>query len=357
MGPGDLAAALFGRLQQDEEPGESGEARPAAEGAAAVWPAEGTAAVWPAEGTAAVWPAADGAAPIEQTYQYTIRQDGRVFVDIDAAVASKTFRPARIGLAVTGLAGVFTAKEVDPLDAEFLRTWSEKRRSADAASKDMAASSQPEARGAATTEPAMESGSKPGVVARGPIPRAILLAGRRENGPNLLLAPANVAAFEGVEVATRRTGDLAARMYVMGQPAGNRVHLAAMLAVWPTDLKDVATAAAIARDYQQPVPPVMEVGRLRRNVAGDLDGDGFAEATGQWNVEPDGQILRMRWPAGQLRFWPMLQVKGLGGKACWAYLDGRIINPVEYKSNGDAEFVVPGILSRAALLEVTVAKN
>ena len=52
----------------------------------------------------------------------------------------------------------------------------------------------------------------------------------------------------------------------------------------------------------------------------------------------------------------MLEVTGIGGKACWPYLDGRIIKPVEKRSGGEALFVVPEILSRPALLEVTVEK-
>ena len=129
-----------------------------------------------------------------------------------------------------------------------------------------------------------------------------------------------------------------------------------MLAVWPPDLKDLPTAAAVARDYQEPTAPIPEVGKLHTDADGDLDGDGFAEGRGRWTLEPDGQILRLRWPAGQLRFWPMIEVVGIQGKACWPYLDGRIIKPVERTPTGNALFVVPEILSRAALLEVTVEK-
>ena len=189
-----------------------------------------------------------------------------------------------------------------------------------------------------------------------PIPRALLLARLAARGTNLLLVPSSVVPYQRIVSAVRQSGDVAAHMYVMPRPSSDKIHLAAMLAVWPPDLKDLPTAAAIARDYQEPTPPVVEVGRLRTDTDGDLDGDGFAEARGRWVVEPDGQVVRLRWPAGQLRFWPMLEVAGIQGKACWPYLDGRIIKPVEKRPNGDALFVVPEILSRAALLEVTVEK-
>lgn len=314
------------------------------------------------QATARPKPAGTQAAPVEQTYVYTIRQDGRVFVDISATVAHGTFHPAKVGLAVTNLSALFQLKQVDPLDSDLLRpSTSDPASTPQASAEGVAGRPQASADGVAgkpqasagvsVADPSPEEGAQ-----RPPIPRALLLAGVRSSGANLLLVPGNPALFERVVSATRQTGDIAAHMYVMDKPTSGRIHMTAMLAVWPADLKDLPTAAAIARDYQQPDPPKVEVGRLHTDADGDLDGDGFAEATGKWMVEPDGQILRLRWPAGQLRFWPMIQVMGLGGKACWAYLDGRIIKPIERRPNGDMEFVIPGILSRPALLEVTVEK-
>lgn len=303
------------------------------------------AATEPATRPAPLYAAASQGSPVEQTYTYTIRQDGRIFVDIDATVASSQFRPAKIGLAAMNLSAVFHARQVDLLDAYVLAS-SAGNREPEVGSR--AKKSRPDCRPAAD-----DSAETP---RRAPIPRAVLLAGVREDGPNMLLAPSNPAAYERVISARRQTGDLTAQVYVMNPPAGDHLHLAAMLAVWPADLKDLPTATAIARDYQQPARPVMEVGKLRTDSRGDLDGDGFAEATGRWVVEPDGQILRMRWPTGPLRFWPMVRVTGVAGKGCWPYLDGRIIKPVDRKADGSAEFVVPGILSREALLEVTVEK-
>ena len=272
--------------------------------------------------------------PIEHTYTYTIRKDGRIFVDIRAQIASEQFTPGGVGLAVTGLQSVLEPRQVDPLDPNLI--------------SHRAAASAP-----AGGESAQAMAS---VEVHPPIPRALLLARSRSSGTNLLLVPSNVAAYQRVVSAVRQTGETAAHMYVMNKPASDKVHLAAMLAVWPPDLKDLPTAAAIARDYQQPTPPVVEVGRLRTDADGDLDGDGFAEGLGRWILEPDGQVLRLRWPAGQLRFWPMLEVTGIGGKACWPYLDGRIVKPIEKRPGGEALFVVPEILSRPALLEVTVDK-
>lgn len=267
----------------------------------------------------------------EHVYTYTVRADGRVFVDVRATVADGSFRPGAIGLAVTTLNTVFQPQPVDPLDAEYL------------------------AEPTATSQPA-ELALPPAEPTRGPIPRALLLARGRTTGTSLLLAPGSVAMYERTASATRDAGDLAAHMYVMKTPRQNEIRLAAMVAVWPPDLKDLPTAVAVARDYQEPTAPRVEVGKLRTNIDGDLDGDGFAEGTGRWMVEPDGQVLRLRWPAGHLRFWPMLEVTGLAGKACWPYLDGRIVKPVARRPNGDAIFVVPEILSRATLLEVTVEK-
>jgi hypothetical protein len=271
---------------------------------------------------------------IEQVYVYTVRRDGRVFVDIRAQVASAQFTPAGIGLAVTGLPAVMDARQIDPLDRNMVgqRAATPAPTGADSA----------QAMASAEVHP--------------PIPRALLLARSHSNGTNLLLVPSNVGVYQRVVTASRQTGQTAAYMYVMDKPASDKVHLATMLAVWPPDLKDLPTAAAIARDYQEPTPPVVEVGRLRTDIDGDLDGDGFAEGSGCWTLAPDGQALRLRWPAGRLRFWPMLEVTNIAGKKCWPYLDGRIIKPVETRSGGEALFVVPEILSRPALLEVTIEK-
>jgi hypothetical protein len=272
---------------------------------------------------------------LEQTYLYTIRRDGRVFIDIQAHVSSQRFAPAGVGLAVTNLHSAFEARPIDPLDRLLL-------------------SGRGGASAPADVEPAQAMA--PADAAGNPIPRALLLARPHGNGTSLLLVPSNVGLCQRLVSAVRPTGDVAAHVYVLGKPMPDRVHLAAMLALWPPDLRDPPTAAAIARDYQEPTPPTVEVGRLRTDADGDLDGDGFAEGLGRWTVQPDTQILRLRWPAGHLRFWPMLEVTGTQGKACWPYLDGRIIKPVEKRPNGNAIFVVPEILSRAALLEVTIEK-
>ncbi len=279
---------------------------------------------------------------IEQTYVYTIRRDGRVFVDIQAQVASPWYAPDSIGLGVTCLHTIVEPRQIDPLDRGLLAGRSARQGAATGP-----------APATAVAEPAQAMASARGSL---PIPRAILLSRLRGKGASLLLVPSDVAPYDRAISVIRQTGDLEAHMYVMPAPKSDKIHLAAMLAIWPPDLRDMQTAAAVARDYQQPTPPIMEVGRLRKDTDGDLDGDGFAEARGCWAIQPDGQVVRLRWPAGQLRFWPMLEVTGIQGKSCWPYLDGRIIKPVEKRPDGSVLFVVPEILSRAALLEVTVEK-
>lgn len=285
--------------------------------------------------------------PIEHTYLYTIRRDGRIFLDIQARIATESFTPAGIGLTVSTLHSVLQPRQIDPLDRSMIGD------SQTEAGPTSATATAPATAPAIEPEPARAMVGAQGSM---PIPRALLLARSRTAGTSLLLAPSTVAPYERVLSAIRQTGDVAAHMYVMPTPPSDNIHLAAMLAVWPPDLKDIPTAAAVARDYQEPTAPHVIVGKLHRGTDGDLDGDGFAEARGRWVLEPDGQVLRLRWPAGQLRFWPMLEVAGIDGKACWPYLDGRIIKPVEKAPSGSALFVVPEILSRAALLEVTVER-
>jgi len=270
----------------------------------------------------------------EHHYTYTVRADGRIFVGVRCVTHSERFRPRRVGLAVTALAGLFETSKVDMLDRQFGSSHS-------------------------GVLPAAATQTRPVSAASGPaerIPRALLLRRTAAARSALMLAPHKPTDYEQLITAESRARETAAHIFVLAEGLPTETRLAAMLAVWPPDLGDPATAAAMARDYQEPSAPLVEVGRLRTDSPGDLDGDGFDESEGTWMLEPDGPVLRLRWPAGRLRFWPMFRLGGTAGKACWAYLDGRIVRPIERDRHGQAVFVLPEILSRSTLLEVTIER-
>jgi hypothetical protein len=127
-----------------------------------------------------------------------------------------------------------------------------------------------------------------------------------------------------------------------------------MLRVWPTDVDSAAQADPMSADYQQPFPIGLEVGRLGRTDPGDLNSDGFSEAAGYYLIQLDGSIARIRIQAqSHLRFSPVFKVIDVANRDVWAYLDGRQIKEIHRDPDGNALFMVPDILTRESLLEIT----
>src|SRR5262249_31981277 len=124
--------------------------------------------------------------------------------------------------------------------------------------------------------------------------------------------------------------------------------------VWPADIDSPAQANPIADDYQHPFPIGLEVGRLGRTDPGDFDSDGFSEGRGYYTLQLDGSTAKARIPGeSRLRFAPAFKVMDLGARDIWAYLDGRQMKDVQRDADSNALFMVPGVVSREALLEIT----
>ncbi len=133
---------------------------------------------------------------------------------------------------------------------------------------------------------------------------------------------------------------------------------AAMLNVWPFDIDGPAQAEPMVLDYVNPMPIVIDAGRLVRTDAGDIDNDGFNEARGHYTLEPDGNVVKLRLDGSRrMRFGPAFRIVDVADCDVWAYVDGLEIRPIARDADGDAVFQIPRVLDRETLVEVTSRKR
>ncbi len=238
---------------------------------------------------------------------YTIYRDGRIYVDCSGTARSTDFSPAAVGIAFACDAG-----------AGFRRRLGR----------------------AVQTRPEGPSGHS-----------AFALFSRPDLGAaDLLVSPASPLPARGIENAQESRAGV---LWVLGS-VQDTFGFAAMLRVWPTDIDSAAQADPMSDDYQHPLPIGLEVGQLARTDPGDLNADGFSESAGCYLIQLDGSIARIRIPGqSRLRFSPVFKVIDVAGRDVWAYLDGRQIKEVLRDVDGNAMFMLPDILTRESLLEIT----
>ena len=240
---------------------------------------------------------------------YSIYRDGRIYVECSGTARTDNFNPPGIGMA-------FSCDS----SAGFRRELAQ---------------------------------SQPALAEEGQEPRSssyCLFTRPQRNAADFLIIPSAPMAARSIDNAGEsRSGVL---WLIPGQEAG--FGFAALMKVWPADIDSPAQADPIAEDYQKPLPIGLEVGHLGRTDPGDFDGDGFSEARGYYVLQLDGSTARVRIPAQpRLRFAPMFKVLDVGNRDVWAYLDGKQVKDMQRDADGNVLFIVPGVISREALLEIT----
>ncbi len=136
-------------------------------------------------------------------------------------------------------------------------------------------------------------------------------------------------------------------------PAGGVIETAHLLRFWPRDLDAIVEAESIAGDYQHPARLAAARGQVVTDAAGDLDGDGFNESEGCYELALDNGLLRFDFlPETRLRHEPLFRVRGTAGKTCWVYAEGRIISAEGRDRNGNLMFGLPRAISRPLTIEV-----
>lgn len=142
-------------------------------------------------------------------------------------------------------------------------------------------------------------------------------------------------------------GDTAAR------PVVTTAHL---LRIWPPDIDGVPEAASFAADYRAPATIRTTTGALVTGAPGDLDGDGFNESEGAYELAPAGGVLRFDFvPGGQLRFDPVFRVRDTAGQRCWVYARGRQVKDVGRDASDNLLFHLARVASAPVAIEVHTA--
>jgi hypothetical protein len=182
---------------------------------------------------------------------------------------------------------------------------------------------------------------------------AFVLMSRAEPGrADLLWCPHDpaLAAFqiELVSLDSRRAAIIA------GQTgAAEVIRTAHLLRFWPADLDGRPEGETYAGDYQQPARIRFSRGLAVLDAAGDLNGDGFNESEGCYELATEEGVARFVLdPQGRLRHQPRFRVHGTGGQRCWVYVEGRIVSAEERDERGEVLFAIPGPLGMSVGVEV-----
>lgn len=182
----------------------------------------------------------------------------------------------------------------------------------------------------------------------------VLLSPKEKNRPDLLWAPYNKAL-----AATRRvleSGDGRRLAVVAGavSPKG-KVESAHLIRVWPTDMNGTAKGNSIVWDYRHPAAIAATVGRLVTDSAGDLDGDGYNESEGCYELSPEAGVLRFRFdPGRRLRYEPIFRIHDTQSQRCWVYVDGRIIKNLQADGHGRMMFKIDDVVQHPLAFEIYV---
>lgn len=143
------------------------------------------------------------------------------------------------------------------------------------------------------------------------------------------------------------TGHTAAR------PVVTTAHL---LRIWPPDIDGAPEAASFAADYRAPATIQTTTGALVTGTPGDLDGDGFNESEGTYELAPADGVLRFDFvPGRQLRFDPVFRVRDTAGQRCWVYARGRQVKDVGRDAADNLLFHLARVASAPVSIEVHTA--
>jgi hypothetical protein len=178
------------------------------------------------------------------------------------------------------------------------------------------------------------------------------LARRAKGATDLLWVP-HAPALAEAQLLLRSADDRRLAVTVGGLPAAAKIDSAHMLRFWPDDIDDVPQAASFAADYQQPAQLRLTAGNVLRDVPGDLNGDGFNECEGCYELSAADGVLRLTLdPGGLLRHEPLFRVHGTAGQHCWVYVEGRIVQSPGRDGQDRLMFVLPGVVKAPVSIEV-----
>lgn len=182
--------------------------------------------------------------------------------------------------------------------------------------------------------------------------RFVLFSRVGEGEADLLWTWTAAVALE--QVQTLGSVDEARLAAIVGDlPAEASVETAHMLRFWPTDLNGAPEAHSLAADYRRPAIVVASTGRPRTDAAGDLDGNGYNESAGCYELETEDDVLRFTLAPGRLpRFDTVFRVCGTAGKDAWVYARGRLIQTVGRDADDNLLFRTDHAITTPLAVEV-----
>jgi len=242
---------------------------------------------------------------------YTIYPDGRVYVECRGIARTTTFEPPGLGIA-------FSCDG----DSGFVRHVAEG-----------------------------EPGSDNAPVGREPY---VLFSRPERRQADLLIVPSRPLVVQTLQAMDDPRLSILWRLPM----EGDRFLFTAQLRVWPSDIDTPQAAGPIVIDYCHPLPIAVDTGRLVRTDEGDINNDGFSEAHGHYVLQLDGNVAKVRI-AGKphRRFSPAFKLVDVANRQVWVYMNGRQIRDIHRDRNGEVLFVVPGVVTDEALIEITAGSR
>lgn len=183
-------------------------------------------------------------------------------------------------------------------------------------------------------------------------PRFVLMSRAEPGRADLLWCPHEPGlAASQIEVVSH---DSRRVVIIAGQSgAAEVIRTAHLLRFWPTDLDGRPEGETYAGDYQQPARLRFSRGRAVLDAAGDLNGDGFNQSEGCYELTIEEGVARFVLdPLGRLRHQPRFRLRGTSGLPCWIYADGRIVSGEDRDERGEVLFTIPGPLGMNTAVEV-----
>jgi hypothetical protein len=183
-------------------------------------------------------------------------------------------------------------------------------------------------------------------------PTWALLARSADGRADLLCAPSRrELAMRQVFAVTR--DDQRAALLLGHAPGEGAVDASFMLRVWPPDIDGAPEAESHAADYQFPAELTLQSGRLVRDAPGDLDGDGFNESEGLYELEAVQRRVRFVFdPEGRVRHAPLFRLRGIPGGRAWVYVEGRVREAGDRDADGSLLFALGRAVSTPIRVEV-----
>jgi hypothetical protein len=138
-----------------------------------------------------------------------------------------------------------------------------------------------------------------------------------------------------------------------GEPEVPVTRFRGLLALWPADLHASGSVEPIAVDYCRPAALAPAAGETVETADGDLDHDGFDEASGCYVLRLVSDVCRFEIDGRkQVRFYPTFKLDGSADRDVWVYEAGRQLTNQARDADGNVIFQVDRIVNERVLIEV-----